>query len=73
MKFIALVPHCSEENIHLVHLSSNFSFLSFTLDCGYNGVIFKAGQSFKIDECNTCWCTVSGDVSCTKFACHPGI
>lgn len=70
---LALVPNFSEEKkIPLVHLSPNF-FLSFTLDCRYKGIVYKAGQSFKPDQCNTCWCTVSGDVSCTKFSCYPGI
>lgn len=41
-------------------------------DCRHNGVVYKAGQSFKPDTCNTCWCMVTGDLSCTDMSCYPG-
>lgn len=41
-------------------------------DCRHNGVVYKAGQSFKPDKCNTCWCMVTGDLSCTDMSCYPG-
>lgn len=44
----------------------------FLSDCRHNGVVYKAGQSFKPDKCNTCWCMVTGDLSCTDMSCYPG-
>ena len=52
----------------IIHFTPSVAFA----DCQYNGLVYQAGQSFKPDQCNTCWCTVSGDVSCTKFSCYPG-
>lgn len=40
-------------------------------NCRHNGVVYKAGQSFKPDKCNTCWCMVTGDLSCTDMSCYP--
>lgn len=38
--------------------------------CKYNGINYKAGQSFKAtDGCNTCKCGQDGQVACTKKAC----
>lgn len=42
------------------------------LDCCYNGVVYKVGQSFKLDKCNMCWCMVIGDLSCIDMFCYLG-
>jgi hypothetical protein len=38
--------------------------------CNYNGTPYAAGDSWTAD-CNTCSCTESGLVACTKVACLP--
>jgi hypothetical protein len=55
-------------------LEASFS-VKLTIDsaaivCNYNGQTYKPGDSFKSsDECNTCTCSDSGNVGCTKMAC----
>lgn len=42
--------------------------------CTYNGQSYAAGEEFEsIDGCNTCTCSTTGSVSCTKqvCACNP--
>lgn len=39
-------------------------------DCTYLGKIYKSGESFqKGDKCNTCICSITGDVRCTEMSC----
>lgn len=45
-------------------------FLNQSIDCGYQGKIFKSGESFpKGDKCNTCICSITGEVRCTEMSC----
>lgn len=40
------------------------------IDCRYQGKIFKSGESFpKGDKCNTCICSITGQVRCTEISC----
>ncbi len=40
--------------------------------CNVDGTAYQAGESFPAgDGCNTCTCTKSGAVACTKIACPP--
>lgn len=46
-------------------------YLFFT-DCRYLGKYYKAGEIFpKGDNCNSCTCTVTGDVTCDNRSCSP--
>ena len=36
--------------------------------CEHKAEVYNAGDSFK-DDCNTCRCLKTGDVSCTKRLC----
>ena len=40
--------------------------------CNHKGAIYRSGQSFNPDTCNTCWCMVDGSISCTDLQCYPG-
>jgi hypothetical protein len=46
--------------------------LSSMTDCHHKGVVYRAGQSFSPDNCRTCWCMVTGKLSCSESSCHPG-
>ncbi|XP_064417188.1 kielin/chordin-like protein [Latimeria chalumnae] len=37
--------------------------------CSYDGVVYKNGDSFTVDSCNSCIC-LSGDVSCSRKQCE---
>jgi hypothetical protein len=42
--------------------------------CNYNGTPYSAGDSFEADDgCNTCFCSDTGVVGCTKIACFQSI
>jgi len=41
-----------------------------SLECSLNDVVYKVGQSFPAaDNCNTCTCNATGEISCTEKAC----
>jgi hypothetical protein len=38
--------------------------------CTYEGRGYDEGETFlAVDGCNTCWCTETGSVACTRMAC----
>ena len=52
--------------------SVKLSINSSTVTCTYEGETYKPGASVAAkDGCNTCSCSASGNVACTKMACAP--
>ena len=40
--------------------------------CEYRGELYPAGESFPAgDDCNSCFCTESGEIACTDAICVP--
>ena len=70
----ALCEQCTDGSSGCAHFVCNSGSCAVgycdNVRCVYNGVTYTDGSSFAApDGCNTCSCTSSGQVVCTKMAC----
>ena len=68
----------SQLHAYISTILSHFKDVLYTIlpffftDCRYLGKFYKAGEVFpKGDNCNSCTCTVTGDVRCDNRSCSP--